>query len=245
MIPEPDTVIYGHLYHRFNQPLCPNVAGEISVLANIGDITLAKAEVLPGTNYFLLRVPMDDGKEPRLPNTAKAGDTLRLLISNSVSEVVFDTGAMYQLTNERGQVVPLDLAVDANVSGIAPDSNNDGIPDYWAVYYGFNPTDTIATLDTDGDGFSNYAEFVVGTDPTDPNSKFTVAVALEPNSPNRLNLTFSPVKSHRTYTILVSDSPTGPWTEDQVIQPTLSEPQTVTVPINNTVPSRFFRILIR
>jgi len=244
-VPEPDGVIYGRVYHRFNQQLVPTQAGEISVMAQLNGTIIATATVAPGTNYYLLRIPMDDGAEPRLPNTAKPGDTVRVLLSNTVTAVVFDTGQMCPLPEERAPVVPLDVAVDANVAGIAPDSNGDGIPDYWVTYYGFNPGDPVANLDTDGDGFSTYAEFVAGTDPTDPASKFAVSVAVDQGPPARLNLTFGPVKTYRTYTVLVSDSPVGPWTEEQIIQPTSAEPQTVSLPIINTVPSRFFRISIR
>jgi hypothetical protein len=46
------------------------------------------------------------------------------------------------------------------------DSNGDGIPDWWAQKYGYDPYgDSIAHLDPDNDGLSNLAEYRAGTDP--------------------------------------------------------------------------------
>src|SRR6266581_9024597 len=52
------------------------------------------------------------------------------------------------------------------------DDDNDGLPDAWEQQYFGNPTNALASDDSDGDGFSNLAEYIAGTDPTsaDPNS---------------------------------------------------------------------------
>jgi hypothetical protein len=43
----------------------------------------------------------------------------------------------------------------------------DGIPDYWALQYGFNPLDAnVANQDPDGDGFSNLQAYMAGFNPT-------------------------------------------------------------------------------
>jgi hypothetical protein len=62
-----------------------------------------------------------------------------------------------------------------DVSGlfIRTDTDNDGLPNDWEQLYfgsttGGNPND-----DTDGDGMSNYAEFVSGTNPLDPADRLT------------------------------------------------------------------------
>jgi pectate lyase len=52
--------------------------------------------------------------------------------------------------------------------GKAPvDSDHDGMPDEWEKKYGLNPNDAgDASLDKDGDGYTNVEEYLNGTDPT-------------------------------------------------------------------------------
>lgn len=45
------------------------------------------------------------------------------------------------------------------------DSNGDGIPDQWALTYGFGINDDIAALQSDDDGLTNLEEFLAGTNP--------------------------------------------------------------------------------
>lgn len=47
-----------------------------------------------------------------------------------------------------------------------PDSDGDGIPDYWEIQFGLNPKDpSDAMADSDGDGYANIEEYVNNTDP--------------------------------------------------------------------------------
>ncbi len=51
------------------------------------------------------------------------------------------------------------------------DTDADQLPDGWEVSFNLDPLDANdANIDTDGDGFSNLLEFILGTDPTDNTS---------------------------------------------------------------------------
>ena len=57
------------------------------------------------------------------------------------------------------------------------DWDHDGMPDIWEANHGLNPFDpSDADMDPDGDGYSNYAEFVNGTDPQQADPMFDVIV---------------------------------------------------------------------
>lgn len=54
------------------------------------------------------------------------------------------------------------------------DTDGDGLPDWWEKLYFNDPRVALATGDQDGDGHSNYAEFVSGSNPLDEQSVFRI-----------------------------------------------------------------------
>ena len=66
--------------------------------------------------------------------------------------------------------------------------------------------------DDDGDGNSNYFEFIAGLDPTNAGSAFTVKIAPVAGQMNQMAISFGPIVSGRTYTVKCSDTLTpGSW----------------------------------
>ena len=72
----------------------------------------------------------------------------------------------------------IDVNVVAFLLDTQPAATPDGLPDGWMVKFFFSNTPESGTSepgdDPDLDGMSNLDEFRVGTDPTDPNSRFTI-----------------------------------------------------------------------
>jgi len=83
------------------------------------------------------------------------------------------------------------------------DSDSDGIPDVWETMFGLNPTNALdRNLDTDGDTMSNWAEYIAGTDPTNPLSFLGVGLAAGPSS---AVVSFGAISNH-TYTVQYTDN---------------------------------------
>lgn len=81
----------------------------------------------------------------------------------------------------------------------------DGIPDWWKRQYGFSFTDpNVANADADGDGFTNYQEYLCGTNPTHSSSRLKMGemnVTMQPDGRSgRFTVTWVPV-ANRYYTV--------------------------------------------
>ncbi len=75
-------------------------------------------------------------------------------------------------STDRGRIERIDLTVNLNSGG--------GLPDAWQLQY-FGHTGVDPNADPDGDGMSNWAEYLAGTNPTDSQSRFAfVSVAPDP-----------------------------------------------------------------
>lgn len=70
-----------------------------------------------------------------------------------------------------------------DTGGLYYDWDGDGIPNWWEARYSpvGDKVSMLADDDSDGDGESNYAEFVAYTDPTNMQSRFIVEIANAPD----------------------------------------------------------------
>lgn len=130
-------------------------------------------------------------------------------------------------------------------SNQANDTDGDGIPDWWTLLYfghatGSAADKTRAQDDYDGDGMSNLAEYLAGTDPTDPRSDLKIN-SITPVS-SGITLHFTVVAGH-SYTLQYSASLSGPWqrlADVQTASATGSQAATDTTAGQRT---RFYRLV--
>jgi uncharacterized repeat protein (TIGR01451 family) len=95
------------------------------------------------------------------------------------------------------------------VYDVAQDSPTNGtVPAWWANFYFGTNNNASGSADPDGDGYSNFAEYVFGTDPTDPTSRLNFNVT--PLAGNRVSVSFSPYQGGRTYQLLTATDLSNP-----------------------------------
>jgi hypothetical protein len=122
---------------------------------------------------------------------------------------------------------------------INSDSYSEGVPDWWRTTY-FGSTDPSAgpnrhaTDDYDGDGYSNLAEWRLGSDPTDPASNLRIT------SFNLTNIQWQ-AKPYELYELYGSTNLTH-WTRAMNPVVPTNAPASV-APATNAGPREFFRVL--
>ena len=123
------------------------------------------------------------------------------------------SGGNVTIYNDTGNT---NRSVVANAMRWLYDTNQDypangALPAWWANYYFGTNANVSGAADSDGDGYSNYAKYVLGADPTDPNSRLNFGVALCTNG--AVMVSFSPWQGGRAYQLLGAATLTDPvWT---------------------------------
>ncbi len=137
---------------------------------------------------------------------------------------------------------PFNNAAGANSIVVTYGTNSyagDGIPDSWALQYGFNPLDpNVANADPDGDGLSNLQEFMAGTDPTNSTSIMRITSITRTGNVN--TITWQSVGG-KTYHLQSTDSLTGTFTDVAGSDITASGPSISTTD-TTAVTGRFYRV---
>jgi hypothetical protein len=144
-----------------------------------------------------------------------------LIVSNSRTNFVtlptwplLSTNVVYRIVVTNVASTGNGVFAAFNVSTVA-DTDVDGIPDFWSQQYFGHATGQAGDLsragdDFDGDRMSNLAEYLAGTDPTNPNSYLRIDLVAAPGA---ATVQFAAV-SNRTYTVEYTDTvpAAAPWT---------------------------------
>ncbi len=121
------------------------------------------------------------------------------------------------------------------------DVNQNGISDAWEQYYfGSVSTNRTQQTDSDGDGMSDYAEFIAGTNPTNAASKL-IFLAAKPGTNNVIQVQWAAIPG-RVYQ-LQSSSDLDSWTPVSSWVRAAVSPMTYTA--TNASISRLFRVEVR
>jgi hypothetical protein len=186
-------------------------------------------------------------------------DTIRAFvvapqINNAASDV---TGAGFTTVNRRNQAQThqveveltgagphlLTLGFDQGVDDQAPNLSTDGIPNSWWDDYFASQSDWVAANDSDGDGMSNFIEWLVGLNPTlfDINSYPKLAIT-KFGSGYKLSM---PTIANRRYQLQVSDD-MSTWTNSGQPVDTAVNASAGLLEISDTptASKRFYRMLI-
>lgn len=144
-------------------------------------------------------------------NEQANGGSWQLLVSGAYFAA--GTNEYVRLGNgsgETGLVVIAD-AVRFQYSADQDLPTNNTPPAWWLSYY-FGTNTVNAALDTDGDGYSTLAEYIMGTDPTSPASHLTVNA--QATATGGMQVVFAPYypNSGRQYQLQGSGGLTGGWT---------------------------------
>ena len=140
--------------------------------------------------------------------------------------------AVVTLTNN----LPAPATFSAILTVLGPDFDSDGIPDDYEIAHGLNYQVNDAGDDPDHDTMTNWQEFQAGTDPTNSLSYLKIEIQGARNNLLRVSAV-----ARRSYTILYSSTPTGPWSRLIDINSSITN-RIVEIPDTFATPTRYYRL---
>lgn len=199
----------------------PSGAVIIAIGSDTGQVVIASPAQLSSTNWI----------QGARVTVAAVDDTVYepLMTTVVVAHAVSSPDSNYNGAIISNLLVTI-IDNDANV-----DNDGDGMTDAFELQFFGNATNAAATADADGDGYSNLAEYIAGTVPTNAASRLTL-IAPPPDF-------LVDGLTGRTYVIQASATLDGTnWIDVANIAGTGTP---VTITVTNTAAQRFYRLSVR
>jgi len=206
--PSPNHTIYGMVRDELGNPM--RVTNAVVILETTTGVqvkTTVIPDLAPGMNYRL-SVPMDAGltSDAYKPTALRPQVSFRMkVVIGSTTYLPIELHGNYANLGKPAQKTHLDLTMGV-------DSVGDGLPDAWKreliAMLGLNCglQDIKPGDDADGDGMSNWAEYIAGTYAFDSTDNLSLEI-VGMNQGNPL-MDFTAIRG-RTYTILASTNMTS------------------------------------
>ena len=176
-------------------------------------------------------VPQNDVTNINVFSTSDFLTVRNVTASNRYSVVVFNAANTAGTQSPQFFIAPI------------PDADADGMPDAFETQYGFdinNATDAVGDLD--GDGMRNLAEYVAGTDPSDPLSYLFLELVDASGGPSQAMLRFMAV-SNKTYSVQFSEGlASGQWSALYHVNAAYTNRLLEVVDPSPNAASRFYRL---
>lgn len=141
---------------------------EIQLIVSDGQADSLPGSVTITADYRMVDVPDVVGMNLTEAKAAISGINLAVGWINTVKSDLIPNNQVVEQTPPSATSVPENAAMDMVISlHEDSDDDSDGLADAWE-YEKFGNLDQSTDDDSDADGYSNYQEYLIGTDPKDP-----------------------------------------------------------------------------